>query len=488
MSNELNQEAEKLATNLKETNENTKAILKSNAEISESLGKTAEALSAIVSLTEKSLTAKSNQENEAIASLVSEVALLKSKSMDKKSSSISQNDSELEKNTLETLKAFSNALTQKSSITIGTADFAEKSTFKPIYDNMGRMVQKSMQTFDNSDVGAFVPNTRILGELNINLQTVSPIVSLVSNINAGAIVAGDLGYKTFDESLVDMFESNESEGKPTTEQIRRGEIIIHVAEQSAKVKISDKTVHSIESGELIGNPLMKLFGALENRYRKNIGRQILNGSDSGLGIKGIFSIAHQSGSKMKVVETAADNVVTLKDLGNLTSQIKIDYLRNAVMLVDRKVLYEGYFNEAADGHLRLEQFEYSANGMIGLRTPEGVIPLVGVDSSYFEADVASNDGFANYKTFDGGSNIIKSGYTPSQYASVAGATDNAGKAVAILADWKMAYSLANSSVVRLGYDQSFGNMLLNGYVWGGKIGYVGGAPTVEETIAILTVK
>ena len=343
-----------------------------------------------------------------------------------------------------------------------------------------------MQTFDNSDVGAFVPNTRILGELNINLQTVSPIVSLVSNINAGAIVAGDMGYKTFDESLVDMFESNESEGKPTTEQIKRGEIIIHVAQQSAKIKISDKTIHSIESGELIGNPLMKLFGALENKYRKNIARQILNAPATNQGIKGIFAMSQLSGSKMKTVETAADNIVTLKDLGNLTSQIKIDYLRNSVMLVDRKILYEGYFNEAADGHLRLEQFDYS-NGMIGLRTPEGVIPLVGVDSSYFDADVASNDGFANYKSFAGAGTIL-SGYTPSQYAAVPGATDNAGKAVAILADWKMAYSLANSSVVRLGYDQSFGNMLVNGFVWGGKIGYVGGAPTVEEAIAILTVK
>jgi hypothetical protein len=238
---------------------------------------------------------------------------------------------------------------------------------------------------------------------------------------------------------------------------------------------------------------MRTFISIENKYKKNIGRQIFNGNSS-MGIVGILPEAHKSNTKIHVVETKTAGIATLQDLGNLTSQLKADYIRNAVLFLDKKVIYETYYEEAADGHLKLEQFDYS-NGMVGLRTPERVIPIVFVDSSFFEVDVASNDGFANYETFSG-SGIIKSGYTPSQFVGttktvnnvVYTATVNTGKAVAILADWKAAYTLANSSVVRLGYDQSFGNLLLNGYVWGGKIGYVGGAPTTTEAITILTVK
>ena len=157
-------------------------------------------------------------------------------------------------------------------------------------------------------------------------------------------------------------------------------------------------------------------------------------------------------------------------------------------MIDRAALHEIYLEPGNDGHLKIEQFDYST-GIAALRTAEGIIPLIGVDSSFKVADIANNDGFANYTPFSGSvAASALAGYTPSLYASASGATDNEGKAVAVLADFSKAYSLARSSVVQMGYDNSFGNLLNDGYVWGGKIGYVGGKPTTTEAIAVLYVQ
>lgn len=372
-------------------------------------------------------------------------------------------------------------------------EFAQKSLTKSSFKStekcslvteLGTIETKSLRTFDNSSAGAAVPNKKILGDLNVVLQTVSPVTSIVNNVSAGNMVAGDLGYKTFDPSYVAVYESNENEGKTETPNIVRGDINIHLMQNSAKVKISDKTLHSVQSGELTFNPIIRELDAVERFYEKKIARQVLNGA-IGMGVNGIFPKSQVSGFKGKLIETINDNYITLQDLARLPANLKSDYLSNAAILIDRKALYDLYFDEAADGHLKIEQFDYK-NGIAALRTPEGVIPLIGVDSDSLDANVANNNGFGNYTSFKSSSTIL-SGYSP-RYGAVSGASDNAGKALAVLADFNMAYTLCRSSVVQMGYDSSFRDILNDGYVWGGKIGYVGGTVTVEEAINVLYCK
>jgi hypothetical protein len=226
--------------------------------------------------------------------------------------------------------------------------------------------------------------------------------------------------------------------------------------------------------------------AIETKFEKYIAREILNGKNE-MGIYGILPSAKETNTRMKVIESETDNVITLKDLANLGLNLKGQYLRNAAFVVDRAILYELFQEDGNDGHLKLEQWDY-VNGFAAIKTPERTIPLIGVDSSYFAADINSNDGFADYVGLDSGNTAITAGYTPSSYAAVPGATDNQGKAVAILADFNQAYTLARSSIVQTGVDNSFGNLLENGYVYGGKIGYVGGKPTVEEAASVLFVQ
>ena len=455
-----------------EANETSKEVLKSTSETNENLK---ELVGSIKGLIEKST---ETSEKEEIVELKSKVALLEAKSKsDNAGSSTSNKSDEMVTKSRDFLKDFKASLIGK---------YSKKHESDSLFDNCGTFAVKSLKTFDNTGVGADIPSKRVLGDLDINLQTISPITSLVANVSAGKLVAGELGYKTYDESDTDILQSRENEGKVETKDIKKGEISIYLTQYAAKKKISDKVLHAEMSGELSTNPLMREFMAIETKFEKYIAREILNGKND-MGIYGLLPSAKETNTKMKVIESETDNIVTLKDLANLGLNLKGQYLRNAAFVVDRAILYELFQEPANDGHLKLEQWDY-VNGFAAIKTPERTIPLIGVDSSYFAADIKSNDGFADYVGFDSGNTAINSGYTPSSYASVSGATDNQGKAVAILADFNQAYTLARSSIVQTGVDNSFGNLLENGYVYGGKIGYVGGKPTVEEAASVLFVK
>lgn len=458
------EKAEKSVQQTKEEVTETKETLKSLAGSIETL---------VTEMSKK----KSEDDQDSIKELKSEIALLKAQKDADNQGKSGGASSEMETKSKRTLELFSKSLENKSSHSFGKEDEKESS----LYNKCGVLERKSLNTFDNSNAGAFVPAKRIIGEVNVNLQTVNPVTSIVNNVAGGSIVAGSLGYTTYDESNVSIKESAEGKGAEQSQEVVMDEINIYVAKESAKIKISDKTLHSSLSGELTTNPLNQNLNAIERRYEKGIARKVLNGK-SEMGVYGIFNKAQESGFNGSVVETENDNVVKLKDFANLSSQLKVEYLMNAAILVDRAVLYELHQEAGNDGHLKIEQFDYN-NGIAALRTPERVIPLIGVNSSPLETKVNDNDGFANYETFSGSGTIL-SGYTK----SFGTGTDNAGKALAVLADFSLAYSLVRSSVVQLGYDQSFGNLINNGYVWGGKVGYVGGKPTTTEAMAILTCK
>lgn len=468
-------EAKKVAEALNAA-KSAEGAVKEQSEVLKSVNATLEKVAeAVVKMSE------TPKESEAVLEMKSQIVLISEQMKARNSGSLETEHKQLEVKSLETVKSFQGALINKGLVTFG------KDGKESAFNNCGILERKSLQTFNNSNAGAFVPAKRILGDLNINLITSNPVTSVVNNVAAGAIVAGELAYRTYDNSKVAMDGTAEGVGATETDEVKMGEIDIYVGKNSAKIKISDKTLHSSLSGELSTDPLAQNMQALDEQYEKKIARKVLNGVEA-MGIQGIFPKALMSDFRGKVVPTSTGNKVILSDLLLLTSQIKGAYLRNAAILIDRAALHEIYLEPGNDGHLKIEQFDYST-GIAALRTAEGIIPLIGVDSSFKVADIANNDGFANYTPFSGSvAASALAGYTPSLYASASGATDNEGKAVAVLADFSKAYSLARSSVVQMGYDNSFGNLLNDGYVWGGKIGYVGGKPTTTEAIAVLYVQ
>ncbi len=471
--------AEVIAENIEKSN----AAAVQNAEVLSELAKSTQAIAeGLKTIVEKSVKDEELSKSATeISEIRSEVEILKARDEARSKGFVagSTEEAKIEK-AKEGLKAIASSILSKTK---ASSDSAVKLKETGLFNEIG-ILNKSLVTFDNTSAGAAVPAKRTIGTVNINVQTVSPITSLVTNINAGAIVAGELGYRTYDPSLLRITGSNENAAKTTSEQVKNSEVLIHVEQRSAKMPISDKTLHAAMSGEFTFNPINQNLIELERRYEKQIARDIINGNGSD-GIHGVITESQKSGFRGFAVESANDNYVTLQDLARLGANLKKFYLNNAVIIIDRAALYDLYFDEADDGHLRIEQFDYTS-GIASLRTPEGVIPLIGVDSSCLEANVDSNDGFANYTSFKSSSTIL-SGYTPKVGAPSAG-TDNAGKLAAVIGDLSSAYSLARSSVVQMGVDDSLSNILTQGYTWAGKIGYVGGKVVNQEAFGVLYVK
>lgn len=451
---------------LAENIEKSVAVAEKNAE---AVAKLVEATSALVEKSSKQEeVSKSLSE---VSEIKAELEVLKARDLAR---SKSESSSSEEDNRNEELREIAKSLFERKSVDLSKNKF---------YSELGTLKKSMLVSYDNSTAGAAAKEKQILGQITINLQTVSPITSIVNNVNGGNITKG-IGYSTFDPSLIDTYESLEGKEKEQSELVKNGVIDIYVGQVSAKFPVSDSVLLAAQNGEFSFNPINQTLAELDKRFEKKVARQILNGDSQTF--TGIFTKAHSS-SKIKTVESFNANYVTLQDLSRLGSVIKSAYLMNAAIIIDRAALYDIYQEEADDGHLKIEQFDYSS-GIAALRTPERVIPLIGVDSSTLEAMASSNDGFANYKSFADGSTLITTGYCPKQNYVSGSVTDNGGKAVAVLADFNSAYVLSRSTAGRMGVDDSLKNLLDLGYGVAGKIGYVGGKPVNDEAIAILHVK
>ena len=334
---------------------------------------------------------------------------------------------------------------------------------------------KSLVSYNNAGVGALQRAVRNAGEIDINLQTSSPVVGLVNTITSSSIKG--VVYDTIDTSVLPPEETLEG---MTVEQkkdaIKRGVIEIQPSQEKAWNYITDVVIHGIRGGDYRSNLLDAELRALDASLSKKIARKILNGKvNNGKGVQGILPKALESGTKIAKIPTLTSNTLTLKDVSLVVAGLKADYLRGAVGLIDRKALHEIYNEQADDGHLKIEYFDY-ANGIARIRTAEGTFPLVAVES--FPNTVASyqHDGFAGYKSFPSAGSDIDAGY-------IIGGT-NAGKAYMVFANFNIAYTLTRTTTREVGLDDSFKDRLIDGLNVYGMIDYIGGNVTRQEAIAI----
>lgn len=334
---------------------------------------------------------------------------------------------------------------------------------------------KSLVSYNNTSVGALQREMRNLGEIDINLQTSSPVVSLVNVVTSSSIKG--VVYDTIDTSVLppqEVLEGMSIEQKKDV--IKRGQIDIQPEKEKAWNYITDTVIHGIRAGEYRSNPLDAELRALDTQLSKKIARKILNGKVvSGKGIQGILPKALESNSKISLLPTLTANTLTLKDVSLLVSKLKSEYLRGAVCLIDRQALQEIYNEPADDGHLKIEYFDY-ANGIARIRTADGTFPLVGVQSFPNTVIPSQHDGFADYKSFPSGASDIDAGY-------IIGGT-NTGKAYAVFANFRDAYTLTRTTTREVGLDDSFKDRLVDGLNVYGMIDYIGGNIVRQEGIVV----
>lgn len=407
--------------------------------------------------------------SEEIKSLKMEIDALKEKQ--KKSISATSNEGEVEYKNFDNFKnIFANAINNKQMVSFDACGKESKSIFNAC--GFVDIEKKSIVTYDNSVAGQLIPEAQRLGLLNVNLQTLSQVTSIVNNISAGNITKG-LAYDTIDAGDVEILEGNENNSAGTTPLAKYDEIFINLAQYKAKFPISDKILHS--AAELRFNPIQRMITEIERRFEKNIAKNILNGDLGGSGVMGILPIAQKQARKhnIRVEETATTNVLTLQDLFQFGKKLKMEYMQsNPVMVIDKLAFYSVAGEEGTDGHLKSEYYTYNDQTGIGfLKTPSGLVRIILVEQE---------DGFVNYPSFDDGSNITQ--------GFIDGGT-NTGKAVAVLGSFNRGYTLARSSIAQVGFTKdNISALLEKGYIFAGKYGYVGGNVTIAESMCVLTIK
>ena len=255
--------------------------------------------------------------------------------------------------------------------------------------------------------------------------------------------------------------------------IKRNTIKIMPKQYSETSYISMRVIDGIKNGEYLENPITAEFSAIDDAMTRNIDNDILIGKISPDGVNGIFSNSQLVGTKIKKVPTEETGVLKVFDLSLLISNLKKQYLQNAILIIDR-VAYNAIYNKPTDdGHLMTEYFDYS-NGWVALRAGEKLIPIITVDSFDNTVPLHEHNGFAGYTSFTNSNVTIDEGY------QVGGS--NSGKAYAVIMDANAYVLTRNTQKTTFLLDSGVADE--RGYGSFGIRDHIGGNVVIQEAIAI----
>ncbi|MFT6151410.1 MAG: hypothetical protein ACJAY9_000799 [Flavobacteriales bacterium] len=317
---------------------------------------------------------------------------------------------------------------------------------------------KAIRFSDATTTGGFIDSPLRMGEIDINKQPNTIILNDIDFMGAVGSNDGSVAWEGFDESLVDLYEANEMDAAQLSEAVKKSLIKLSMEEVKAKMILSSKVIQNALAGGNQLSTLQKNLTALDSRYRRKLAAKVFQNIIDAA-IKGdIGKIASTTD------DAPADNAAR-KDLRLLSTNLKVDYIPEATMYVSRKFLNTLFSTTVSDGHLPLEQF---------VTTPDGVTRFVTPEKA-FAVRVFEHNQIGNYKSLVDGVATISTDY-------VDGA-DNTGKLLAIIADFKTSYKLIPSSIGTIGYDASITN-ILDGAVPAGKSSYAAQGIVLREGVKV----
>lgn len=318
---------------------------------------------------------------------------------------------------------------------------------------------KSIRFSDATTTGGFDVAPIKMGEVDVNKQAVVTILGDIDVMPAVTANDGSVVWDGYDESLVDIYDSNEMDAAELSEAVKLSLIKLSMKEVKAKMAISSKVILNTMSG---GNQVAVLdrnLRALDSRYNRKLAANVF---------QDIITAANSS-LVGKVASTTAEAPATAEarqDLRLFPSNLKVQYIPNAVMYVSRAFLNALYSKEASDGHLTTEQFVFGNNGITLYVTAERAIPV----------RVFEHAQIGTYKSLADGSTDITADY-------VNGSETNTGKLLAIVGDLKSAYKLVPNTVGMIGVDTEIANVMNNTCI-AGKVSYAAQGLILREAVKV----
>lgn len=317
---------------------------------------------------------------------------------------------------------------------------------------------KAIRFSDATTTGDFTGAPIKYGEIDINKQVNTNILLDIDILPAINKNEGDVAWDGYDESLVDIFDSNEMDSTKISEAIKKSEIKLNLKENKAKMIISSKVIMDpAQIGTLDRN-----IAALETRYNRKIATQVY---------QDIIQAANSSlvGKVASTTTSAPADSTARLDLRKFPTNLKVQYVESAVIYISRTFLTALFSKEVSDGHLPIEQFVANVNsGVNSFFTVEKNIPI----------RVFEHAQIGNYKSLADGSTDITADYVDGG--------SNQGKLLAFVGDLK-SYKLIPSTINAIGYDNGFA-ALLSGAVAAGRIGSNAQGLVAKESIKVLYAK
>lgn len=342
------------------------------------------------------------------------------------------------------LKAFAKAM--HSSSTVNVEEF------------------KTIRITDPTSVGGFIPTSVNRGIVDVNAQ---PIITLIDDVDVLPSVntlKEESFFLGYDSSVLDLDEAVEMDAATVKRTIEHSAIKIISRKEQASIAVSSDVMLSAMNGDSTAlNVIDRNLQELNTKFLRKCVKK---------GFQDIIANANSSDTNKisKVVTTldTVDEASMRKDLRNLPTNLKKQYIDSSILYISRSFLNALFAKEASDGHLPLEQFVYQ-NQLTYFLTPE---------KSYLVKTFEHNQ-VGDYFSLKDGTTAITTDYDPS-----ASAGGNAGKLLAIVGDFKKGYKFQGSTVSRIGSDNSI-RELLTGVVAAGLISYVAQGLGVKESLKVL---
>jgi hypothetical protein len=342
----------------------------------------------------------------------------------------------------------------KKSLEFIASKFKNKETFSLDQEEI-----KSIRFSDATTTGGFTDAPLKIGEIDINKQPNTIILNDIDFMGPVNANEGSVAWDGFDESLVDLYEANEMDAAQLSEAVKKSLVKLSMEEVKSKMILSSRVIQNALGGGNQLSTLQQNIQSLESRYRRKLAAKVFTN---------IIDAAIK-GEITKVASTTADapaDNTAREDLRLLPTNLKVDYIPQAIMYVSRKFLNTLFSTTVSDGHLPLEQF---------VTTPDGITRFVTPEKS-FVVRVFEHSQIGNYKSLVDGVATISTDYV--------NGSDNTGKLLAIIADFKTSYKLIPSSIGTIGYDASITN-ILDGAVPAGKSSYAAQGIVLREGVKVL---
>jgi hypothetical protein len=236
------------------------------------------------------------------------------------------------------------------------------------------------------------------------------ISSLIPTIDS----AYNATLKFKDISNLSLIQSYENKPAQSTKEIIFTEKSIAPIIYKATVPVSTDIVHLNSRGQLSTDIVAEYINSCVDLFNYKKDQTV---------ILDVIADSGETGNKVNKVLTASSSAVVINDILNAYSALSPFYRTGSVVFAaDHKLIDKIFQQVGSDGHPLMEYYTYiDGQGLTNIKTPNGAVKIIPVDTDFFKGYKAFNDDFSVSST------NVASGYNTAN-------TGNAGKVLGMFID------------------------------------------------------